>query len=483
MKKKFIFRFIIFLIIFYFIFNIFIIGGESFYNIKQLIPDDKKKLIKKYLFPYKYIQEIEKQSDLREKLIEHNIKQYKDYESRLSKKDQFIASLPEKIGFGEFYKIDQRELKINNVDFIYTEFKDDFLEIKKNQSARSGSVYAEKFQDKIIIMSGDGYFQYFTINNLNEEKFKSKIIKSNIKELINYDLFFENSMYGVKDLFLMDNQIYFSYINEVKDNCYNTSIMRAEINFEILIFKDFFAPSECIINNYEGFEPGSSGGRMAKLDDKIIFSIGEYLSRDKAQDENSIFGKVFILDPKNKDFKKLAAMGHRNVQGLIYDDENKSIISTEHGPKGGDEVNINKNFFNSKINNYGWPISSYGEHYTNSIKAYKKYPFHKSHSKYGFIEPVKYFVPSIGISQIVKMNNFFNSKENNSYLIGALGNDPAEGDLSLHYIQLSENLDQVKKHEIFFVNNRVRDLIIIDEKNILSTLETNSTIGHLKIKN
>ena len=55
--------------------------------------------------------------------------------------------------------------------------------------------------------------------------------------------------------------------------------------------------------------------------------------------------------------------------------------------------------------------------------------------------------------------------------------------MSLHYIQLSENLDQVKKHEIFVVNNRVRDLIIIDEKNILSTLETNSTIGHLKIKN
>ena len=42
---------------------------------------------------------------------------------------------------------------------------------------------------------------------------------------------------------------------------------------------------------------------------------------------------------------------------------NNSILSTEHGPKGGDEVNLilSENF--DKIENYGWPISSYGDHY------------------------------------------------------------------------------------------------------------------------
>ena len=60
-------------------------------------------------------------------------------------------------------------------------------------------------------------------------------------------------------------------------------------------------------------------------------------------------------------------MGHRNPQGLFFDKENNFILETEHGPQGGDEINlieiskINKD----KIQNYGWAISSAGEHYPN----------------------------------------------------------------------------------------------------------------------
>ena len=74
------------------------------------------------------------------------------------------------------------------------------------------------------------------------------------------------------------------------------------------------------------------------------------------------------------------------------------ILSTEHGPHGGDEINLNLN--TKIIKNFGWAISSYGEHYggkdspVNKSK-YKKYPLHKSHKDYNFIEPIKYFVPSI----------------------------------------------------------------------------------------
>ena len=75
--------------------------------------------------------------------------------------------------------------------------------------------------------------------------------------------------------------------------------------------------------------------------------------------------------------------------------ENNFILETEHGPEGGDEINlieINK-INKDKIQNYGWPISSAGEHYGGKIdinkKKYEKYPLYKSHSKYGFIEPLK----------------------------------------------------------------------------------------------
>ena len=93
------------------------------------------------------------------------------------------------------------------------------------------------------------------------------------------------------------------------------------------------------------------------------------------------------------------------------------ILSTEHGPKGGDEIN--------KIilgKNYGWPISSYGESYANDDLKY-----HKSHIENKFEEPIFSFVPSIGISEIVPLDT--NEKE---FLVGAMGNEIAEQDLGLH---------------------------------------------------
>ena len=81
-------------------------------------------------------------------------------------------------------------------------------------------------------------------------------------------------------------------------------------------------------------------------------------------------------------------MGHRNPQGLYFDIENNFILETEHGPKGGDEINLievdrgNEN----KIQNFGWAISSAGEHYRGKIEAnkkYEKYPLYKSHLEHG----------------------------------------------------------------------------------------------------
>ena len=73
------------------------------------------------------------------------------------------------------------------------------------------------------------------------------------------------------------------------------------------------------------------------------------------------------------------------------------IINTEHGPKGGDEINFN--FQNHKETpNYGWDVSSYGVEYDGT--RYKD-----SHSKYGFIEPFRYYTPAIGISELIYLPN------------------------------------------------------------------------------
>ena len=74
-----------------------------------------------------------------------------------------------------------------------------------------------------------------------------------------------------------------------------------------------------------------------------------------------------------------------------------------------DKLNINIDPSTVLIKNYGYPISSYGEHYGHPDPKiqykYEEAPLHKSHKKYGFEEPIDYFVPSIGISDIEKIEN------------------------------------------------------------------------------
>ena len=67
---------------------------------------------------------------------------------------------------------------------------------------------------------------------------------------------------------------------------------------------------------------------------------------------------------------------------------------------GGDEININISP-DEEIENYGWAVSSYGEHYgypdRDNSKLYEIAPLNKSHKKYGFTEPLKFFNPSIAL--------------------------------------------------------------------------------------
>ena len=130
------------------------------------------------------------------------------------------------------------------------------------------------------------------------------------------------------------------------------------------------------------------------------------------------------------------------------------------------------------IKNFGWPISSYGEHYykNHPDKILKEAPLNKSHKKFGFEEPIKYFVPSIGISEIISI-----TKNDDQFLIGAMGNEIVEQDLGLHLIKLDNEKKKVIKHKYIPLNERVRDMIISkDKKIIIMFLETTSSLAILR---
>jgi glucose/arabinose dehydrogenase len=222
-------------------------------------------------------------------------------------------------------------------------------------------------------------------------------------------------------------------------------------------------------------------------DNKILFSTGAMQYFKLPQDKTSPLGKILSIDKRTANWE-IISMGHRNVQGLKYDHRENIIFSTEHGPTGGDEFNINFNPSSIDVKNYGWPISSYGEHGAKTdIKDSKKLklrydraPLNKSHEKYGFVEPIKYYVPSIGISEIEKIPKKFNKEFDNDFFISSMGNIQEEGDLSIHHIKLDKELKKILKEDIIVIGERIRDLKYIESLNkIILFIENSPGIGVL----
>ena len=154
---------------------------------------------------------------------------------------------------------------------------------------------------------------------------------------------------------------------------------------------------------------------------------------------------------------------------------------SEHGPRGGDEINMNHKVGN-EIENYGWPVSSYGEHYN------KKYPrpeapLKKSHAKYGFIEPLKYWDISIGIGRIKHVpSNFNNNFEDNSYFLGSMGWLPKQGHKTLYHLVLDDDHKKIIKENKVVINERIRDIDFDTyNKNVYLVLENTPGLALLKI--
>jgi glucose/arabinose dehydrogenase len=142
------------------------------------------------------------------------------------------------------------------------------------------------------------------------------------------------------------------------------------------------------------------GGRLAFLPDgTFALTIGEgFEYREKAQDLTSDLGKIVRLNedgsvPPDNPFigqasvrSEIYTWGHRNAQGLIYDPQSARLYETEHGPRGGDELNIIV-----AHRNYGWPVITYGMDYSGAYVS----PYTQ---RAGLEQPVIYWTPSIAPS-------------------------------------------------------------------------------------
>ena len=370
--------------------------------------------------------------------------------------------------------------KLNNFfDYNFSKYTTNDILFNGNLGA-IGTAYIDFYnkEKNIFLATYDGIFASSKIDDL--ENFKK--IKSNIRSLINYEKFYLHEQYGIKDILIDNTNLYVSFIGKRQNDCYDLRIITSELNENYLNFKLFYQTTDCVdTNNDHGFwAHQGAGGRIVKIDNSnLLFSTGDFRNRPLAQELKSDFGKILKINIQNKK-TDVVSLGHRNAQGLYYSKKFNFILSTEHGPKGGDEININIKPF-LKVKNFGWPISSYGEHYAKhySDKILKEAPLNKSHKKFGFIEPIKYFDPSIGISQIIPFN-----EEETEFLIGAMGNEIKDQDLGIHYIKLNQKRNKIIDHNYTPLNERVRDMIVSkDKKMILIFLETTNSLLILKRSN
>lgn len=208
-----------------------------------------------------------------------------------------------------------------------------------------------------------------------------------------------------------------------------------------------------------------SGGIIEEDDrENLFFTIGDFEKGYITEPKLSPFGKILVKS-KNENIFRIYSSGHRNPQGLFWDDEKKILIETEHGPQGGDEINIIK-----KDKNYGWPLVTYGRDYglemetkPSANRGTVHYGFHE-----GFEKPIYAFIPSIGIKSIVKLdsNKYEFTEWKNDYLIASR--------TALFRVAIEK--ERVVYAEPISGLHGIRDLKIIGEGMVIASNDQNQII-------
>ena len=218
--------------------------------------------------------------------------------------------------------------------------------------------------------------------------------------------------------FAQNKTIYFCYA-ERSDGGGRTTVARAKLNDGSGRFDEVK-----VIFRQQG--PLSSGNhygcRIAQADDGNLFvALGDHFThRDQAQNLGNHLGKIVRIAPdgsvpagnpfagRANAKPEIWSYGHRNVQALAINPATAEPWEIEHGPRGGDEVNVA-----GKGKNYGWPVIGYGIDYSGA-------KIHDATAKDGMEQPLKYWVPSIAPSGMAFYTGKLFPKWNGSLFTGAL---------------------------------------------------------------
>ena len=189
--------------------------------------------------------------------------------------------------------------------------------------------------------------------------------------------------------------LYFSYTGLMEGKLAATRVARGRL------VDDKLEDVEILFTAEPAVKSGAHFGSALTFDDKgyLFITSGERGQRPLIQELSNHLGKVLRLNddgsvPPDNPFvgtegarAEIYSYGHRNPQGIAIEPSTRQVWAVEHGPRGGDEVNILK-----PGANYGWPVVSYGKEYSSGAQI------GEGTSKPGIEEPTYYYVPSIATS-------------------------------------------------------------------------------------
>ena len=238
---------------------------------------------------------------------------------------------------------------------------------------------------------------------------------------------------------------------EEDDKGGNTALYSAVLNLQDFQLDDLTLLYKATPNTKKGQHWGS----RIVFDDQgyLYFAIGDRGQRDiTPQDLSTDGGKIYRLNlngtiPSDNPFvgepgvkEAIFSYGHRNPQGMIFHPEKKQVWLNEHGPRGGDEINISL-----KGRNYGWPEITYGINYSGTIIT------NQTH-KEGMEQPFYYWTPSIGPSGMAILTSDIYPQWKGNIFVGSL---------RFEYLErlVIEDDKVVKREKILDKIGRVRNVV------------------------
>ncbi|MFT4824642.1 MAG: glucose/arabinose dehydrogenase [Halioglobus sp.] len=271
--------------------------------------------------------------------------------------------------------------------------------------------------------------------------------------------------------FKENHLIYFSHAvrSEGEEELYATAVSRAELHgTELRALKRIFVATPY------GKSPSNFGGVLAfDTAGYLYIGTGDRSQRNDSQNPKSLRGKIlrlqddggtpadnpFLDDPETDD--RIYALGVRNPQGLVFDPVSGDLYEAEHGPMGGDEVNLVL-----PGGNYGWPRITYGSNYTTQKIGVGT-------AEAGLEQPLYYYLPSLAISPLEIYRGTMFPEWEGDLLVGAL---------KAAHINKLDLVDGaiLSEHRILTeLNDRVRDIKVSSDGSVYILVQNHGRVYRL----